>query len=102
MIDQLMSFVETFSEEELYHTVNQVLECIAARNHPSVSIPHDFVELSFKSMERLKQLGRVYGLIRGLGISREDETDSQLPVLRMPMGLLEYVISFYSEKTINK
>lgn len=49
---------------------------LAARTYPSVSVPDDFIKLC---MERLKQVGRynvVYGLVHGLGIMREDGSDS--------------------------
>ena len=68
-------------------------------------IPDDFVYICLKAMECLSQVGRqnvVYGLVQGLGTMREDNSDSQFPVLRMPMGILEYMISFYSANIINQ
>lgn len=92
-------------EEEQVSAINQVLQIVAARSFPVVAVPDDFLRLCLKAMERLKEVGRfnvVYGLVRGLGTMREDNSDSRLPALRMPMGLLEYAISFYSANTINQ
>ncbi len=98
IIDLTISLMASLSDDEQkYHFINQVIQVLAARTTPSVSVPDDFVKLSLEAMERLKQCGRhniVYGLVHGLGIMREDKNDSRLPALRMPMGLLEYVINF--------
>ena len=93
------------AEDEQVCAINKVFQVLAARSYPTVVIPDDFVYLCLKAMERLSQVGRnnvVYGLVQGLGTMREDNSDSQFPMLRMLMGLLEYMISFYSANTINK
>ena len=75
-------------EEEKYIVVNRMVQVLAARVNPAASVPDDFIKLSLRAMERLKLLGRentVYGLVRGLGIMREDGSDSRLPAMKMPM-----------------
>lgn len=103
--DNMVSLMTALPEEQQYFVVNKMVQVLAARSNPAACIADDFVKLSLRAMERLKQSGRentVYGLVRGLGIMREDGSDSRLPVHRMPMGLLEYVISFYQSESINK
>ena len=98
IIDLTISLMASLPDEKKYYFINKVIQVLAARTTSSVSVPDDFVKLSLAAMERLKQCGRhniVYGLVHGLGIMREDKSDSRLPALRMPMGLLEYVINFY-------
>ena len=74
-------------------------------HHSGLHVPPDFLELSLKAMAHLQKSGRsniLFGLAKGLGIQRDDGSDSLIPTNRMPMGLLEYVINFYqSSKVIN-
>ncbi len=105
IVDQVVTLLGMMPEDEQLHAMNRVFQILAAQSCPTVVIPDDFVSLCLKAMERLKQVGRynvVYGMVRGLGTMREDNSDSRLPALRMPMGLLEYTISFYSANTINQ
>ena len=46
----------------------------------------------------MQQSGRsmLYGLARALGKMRGDGSDSRLPARRMPMGLLEHIVNFFS------
>jgi hypothetical protein len=58
----------------------------------------DFIELSLKAMNRLHKYGHsnvLYKLASSLATMRSDNTDSRLPIHRMPFGLIEYVISFF-------
>lgn len=105
IIDEMISLLLILPEDEQLHAINNVFQVMAARSYPTVVIPNDFVQLCLKSMERLKQVGRynvVYGLVQGLGTMREDKSDSRFPTLRMPMGLMEYMVSFYSAHSINQ
>ena len=105
IIDSMLSLMMALPEEEKYVVVNRMVQVLAARVNPAASVPDDFIKLSLRAMERLKLLGRentIYGLVRGLGIMREDGSDSRLPAMKMPMGLLEYVVSFYQSESINK
>ena len=44
----------------------------------------------------------LYELARGLGMNREDNSDSLFPVQRMPFGLLQYAVGFFNAKTIHQ
>lgn len=103
--DLIVALMVALPEEQQYHMATKAVQVLAARSHPSAHVPDDFIKLCLRSMERLKQLGKhniVYGLVHGLGVMREDGSDSRLPALRMPMGMLEYIISFYQAESINK
>ena len=94
-------------ECERLSAVTKLLKAVSARSITNipVTIPDDFLLFALNAMSHLKQSGRsniVYGLVRGLGQMRADGRDSKLPTLQMPMGLLEYVISFYSSDTLNQ
>ena len=104
---QMESQLLILPEAECLRSVTHLLQIVAAHSssHMSVTVPDDFLDLSLRAMSHLKRVGRstvVYGLVRGLGEMRADQSDSRLPVLRMPMGLLEYVVSFYSSETLNQ
>lgn len=70
-----------------------------------LAVPIDFLELSISAMKRLKQNQRsnvVYNFVKGVGTERPDKTDSKFPVLRMPMGLVEYVTNFFVAEDSNQ
>ena len=94
-------------ESERLPAVTKLLQIISATSLTdiAVTIPDDFLCLTLRAMSHLKKAGRsnvIYGLVRGLGQMRADGSDSKLPALRMPMGLLEYTISFHSSVTLNQ
>lgn len=63
-----------------------------------LSVRDDFVILAAKAMLQLKNSGRsnvLYNLAKAIGTIREDGSDSRLPTKRMPMGLIEYIASFF-------
>ena len=73
-------------EAECLRSVTHLLQIVAAHSssHMSVTIPDNFLDLSLIAMSHLKRVGRstvVYGLVRGLGEMRADQSDSRLPVL---------------------
>ncbi|XP_065904934.1 uncharacterized protein [Dysidea avara] len=65
----------------------------------SVSVPDGYLEYSANAMANLRNNSRsnvLYNLAKGLGALRADGSDSRFPVKRMPMGLIEYLASFFS------
>lgn len=104
---QIKSYFSMLPESECLPVVTKLLQMIVARSLTIVpiTIPDDFLVLTLRAMSHLKQSGRsnvVYGLVKGLGQMRADGSDSKLPALRMPMGLLEYVVSFHCSDTLNE
>ena len=63
-----------------------------------LSVPDDFIILAARAMLQLKNSGRsnvLYNLAKAIGTPREDGSDSRFPTKRMPMGLVEYISSFF-------
>ena len=105
IIDSMLSLMMALPEEEKYIVVNRMVQVLAARVNPAASVPDDFIKLSLRAMERLKLLGRentVYGLVRGLGIMREDGSDSRLPAMKMPMHAWGFWSMFSAFTSLNQ
>lgn len=65
----------------------------------SISVPDNYLLYSANTIANLRHnvsSNVLYNLAKGLGISREDGSDSRFPVKRMPMGLIEYAASFFA------
>ena len=68
-------------------------------------VPKDFLHLAAKGMQNLRNAGRsnsIYLLAKALGTMRKDGSDSLLPVKRMPMGLIEYAVAFFTASSVQK
>ena len=66
---------------------------------PNLVPADDFIQLSLSAMAHLKSCGRsnvIYGLVKCLGTMRSDGSDSLLPAKRMPLGLIEHCVDFFS------
>ena len=64
-----------------------------------LSVPDDFVALAVKAMMQLKDNNRsnvLYNMAKAIGTIRKDGSDSRFPIKRMPMGLVEYIASFFA------
>lgn len=69
------------------------------------SIPGDFLLLTVEALKHLRANGRsnvIYTLAKGLGTMRPDASDSLFPAKRMPMGLIEYNVNFFTSYSINQ
>lgn len=99
-------FIEHFQQlpfPEQLETIGCLYNLYASK-HFGLSIPSDFLQLSLKAMNRLKDKQKsniLYGLARGLGELRVDGSDSLIPVSRMPFGLLQYVIDFFQSSKVS-
>ena len=64
-----------------------------------MNLPGDFLELAVAAMQHLKSCGRanvLYNFAKAIGTMREDKSDSLLPAKRMPMGLIEHCVNFFT------
>ena len=70
---------------------------IVATKESDIIINGDFIQNCIRAMSWLKnkRSNVLYNFAKGLGTMREDESDSLLPVKRMPMGLIEHTSNFY-------
>ena len=67
--------------------------------------PDDFLELSANAMIYLQNCQRsnvIYLMSQALGTMRSDLSDSLLPAKRMPMGLIEHSVNFFTAEHINE
>lgn len=64
-----------------------------ARSVRGLSFPNDILELSLSAAGRTNV---VYSLAQCIGTKRPGTEKSCLPVTRMPMGLLEHCVNFFS------
>ena len=70
-----------------------------------VSVPDDFLSYTAKAVVDLKSNGRtnvIYNLSKRIGSLRADSTTPRFPTDRMPMGLIEYISSFYVCDNVNQ
>lgn len=67
--------------------------------------PSDFIHLAIQGMERLHKAGRmnvIYLIVKALGTTRPDGSDSLLPTSRMPMGLVEHIVNFFTATSVQQ
>ena len=77
----------------------------AQRNPQIEALPDDFITLAVKGMEMLNKCGRtnvVYSMAKAVGSLRSDGADSLLPCSPMPIGLVEYIVNFFTASSVQK
>ena len=65
----------------------------------------EFLELAARGMQHLHEKGRtkvIYSMVKAVGTMRSDVSDSLLPAERMPMGLIEYAVNFFTASSVQK
>ena len=75
---------------------------VVMRNSDAGSVPSHFLQLCLHGMAHLKQCSRsniIYLLAKAVGTMRQDQSDSLLPAKRMPMGLIEHSINFFTSSS---
>ena len=76
------------------------------QQHTHIQIPpSDFICLAIQGMERLRKAGRknvIYLMAKALGTARPDGSDSLLPTSRMPMGLVEHIVNFFTATSLQQ
>ena len=99
----IKSLLDGYPVSEQLLIINQLVQSLAPSG---VCVPDDFVSLSLASMTRLHQHGRsniVYDLAQVLSTRSADGSDDfRMSLSRMPIGLLEYTISFFAADSINE
>ena len=101
------AFKETFTSlrsDEQLELLSELFSLLVRQSSVPI-LPSNFLELVVKGMKRLHDGGRsnvIYLLAKALGTTRSDGSDSLLPVSRMPMGLLEYMVNFFTASSTNK
>ena len=78
---------------------------ILSLQYATPTVPPDFLQLVASGMQHLHGAGRsnaIYLLAKALGTLRSDGSDSLMPAKRMPMGLIEYTINFFTTSSVQK
>lgn len=97
-METLLGRFHKLSAEEQLSLMSEVF-CSHASTHYQMNLPHDFLTLSLNGMKHLNEMKRMnvlYELAKGLGVMRPDGTDSLFPTLRMPMGMLQFMVGFFN------
>lgn len=92
-------------EEQLSVLVELFSWLDTAQHDDQPLFPPDFLNFVFCAAQQLRDCGRLnvlYLLAKGLATIRPDRSDSVIPVKRMPMGLLEYTIGFFTVNSIQQ
>jgi len=101
---QCVSALANLKLDEQFKVLTKLF-CGLLQMKSTCECPDDFLELSVNAMAHLHTCGRsnvVYLLSQALGTMRPDSSDSLLPAKRMPMGLIEYTVRFYTSQHINE
>lgn len=100
------SIKSAVSQYDEFTQLEIISEMFSAYAHSQgVSVSNDFLRLFLQASNHLKNCNRinvVYGLAKVIGTLRLDKTDSLLPARRMPMGLVEYLVQFFSADNLTK
>lgn len=107
-LDRLLA--ETFGKLDIAESVDQLSFISSllrkyASSRRGLIVPNDFLELTLSAMDQLKAAGRtnvVYNLVKSIGTKRRDENESRLPVSRMPLGLIEHTVNFFSSSNLQQ
>ena len=103
-MELLANFASVDPEESGLHQKLESLFSSLARVY-DISVPGDYIQCSIKAMKCLKDSGRsnvLYSLAKSLAIPRKDGSGPKFPTTRMPMGLLEYMVSFFESENVQK
>lgn len=84
-----------------FQILSQIFSQILIRNYsaPSLEMPDDFFKLVACGVQNLHQNKRtnvIYSLAKAVVTMRVDGSDSLLPVKRMPMGIIDYAVTFFT------
>ena len=69
------------------------------RTHTELNVPNNYIKLSVRAMENLKDAGHcnvVYSLCKAVGTKQDNGSDTLLSCKQMPMGLIEYCVQFFT------
>ena len=105
IVDTCRSSLAPLQPFEKLNALSQMFSAIVESNFHVRNIPVDFLRLAAEGMQNLHTAGRsntIYLLTKALGTKRADESDTLLPLKRMPMGLIEYTAAFFTASSVQK
>lgn len=101
--DSMASFKSQFQSLVAEDQLGVLSELLAdhATTFYEVTVPDVFLQLSLMSMKHLDSSGKMnvlYELAKGLGTLRPNSSEPVFPMSRMPFGLLQYMVTFFTCK----
>ena len=97
------AFLSSLSDDEKLAVISRLFEAQAV--HCGVKFPADYLSLSITSAINLKEAGRsnmLYSLAKAAGSLRDDGSDTLLPLKRLPTGLIEHCLNFFTATSLNQ
>lgn len=92
----------TLFEKQEYVDVISILDNLytwVACNMGITSNPRTFIHFSLEAMKRLEDTGKpnlVFKFCQGLAVDRPNNAGPLIPIDRMPFGLMQYSIEFFT------
>ena len=105
-IEQCRQALISLEADDQLNIISELFLSYLRKHHSRMRLlPGDFLKLVVLACNHLHQSGRgnvIYLLAKALGTTRPDGSDSLLPTSRMPMGLLEYIVTFFTASSVQK
>ena len=98
VIDVLVAVFEQQECEDVIAILDKLYIWTAGKTGVT-SNPRTFVQLSLDAMKRLEDNGKVnlvFKFCQGLALNRPDKSGPLIPIHRMPFGLMQYCIEFFT------
>lgn len=95
----LLAFLKNVDDMDIVMSIMDDLSLWFAGIKGIVSYPKNFVQTSLAAMKRLEANGKsnlVYKFCQGLAFDRPERSGPLIPINRMPFGLIEYCIEFFT------
>ena len=94
----IQQYAQMLDKETLTNVANAMFLELAKSDGVETN-PHDFAKLATTAMARLKEAGKpdiMYKFAKCLGGNRPDTAEPLMPFDKMPFGLIEYQVEFFS------
>ena len=94
----LLTFFEKQDCEHMVNVLDKLFVWVACKKSIT-SNPRTFVSLSLNSMKRLEDNGKpnlAFKFCQGVALDRPDKSGPLIPIHRMPFGLIQYCIEFFT------
>lgn len=99
---QMLLLLSLIPESEQADTLCKLMQALALKS--SLNVPDGYISHSLAAMQRLQHAGRsniLSRLAKALGATRPDGIESLMPVHRMPVGLIEYAVNFFTSNSVS-
>ena len=96
---QMLLLLSLIPESEQADTI-----CKLMAVKSSFDVPDGYISHSLAAMQRLQHAGRsniLALLAKAFGATRSDGVESLMPIHRMPVGLIEYAVNFFTSNTVS-